>query len=185
MQNCKSLVGQYRLNALTLNRDLVARVDEEIAFELDMTPDEVLSQHWIFQDRMYSAALADLVRQHGIAGVAVELRAQARELGLDEASIVPSRQVSPDLVTMYSQVLVLDAATGQRIRSLPRDAAYAYAVLTFALGEAMALLIDAVRDDRPGEGLALAIGRVGAILAPHFPRAADDINELPDRLIEL
>ena len=54
-----------------------------------------------------------------------------------------------------------------------------------AWGEAMALLIDAVRDDRPGEGLALAIGRVGAILAPHFPRAADDINELPDRLIEL
>ena len=61
MQSCKSLVGQYRLNALTLNRDLVARVDEEIAFELDMTPDDALSQHWIFQDRMYSAALADLV----------------------------------------------------------------------------------------------------------------------------
>lgn len=54
-----------------------------------------------------------------------------------------------------------------------------------AWGEAMALLIDAVRDGRPGEGLALAVGRVGAILAPHFPRAADDINELPDRLIEL
>ena len=54
-----------------------------------------------------------------------------------------------------------------------------------AWGEAMALLIDAVRDDRPGEGLALAVGRVGAILAPHFPRADDDINELPDRLIEL
>lgn len=52
MQNCKSLVGPYRLNALTLNPDLVARVDEEIAFELDMTPDDALSQHWIFQYRM-------------------------------------------------------------------------------------------------------------------------------------
>jgi putative membrane protein len=29
------------------------------------------------------------------------------------------------------------------------------------------------------------IGAVGTILAEHFPRAADDVNELPDRLIEL
>lgn len=33
---------------------------------------------------------------------------------LDASCIVPSRQVSPDVVTMYSQVLLLDAATGQR-----------------------------------------------------------------------
>lgn len=33
---------------------------------------------------------------------------------LDAAAIVPSRQVSPDVVTMYSQLLLLDLATGQR-----------------------------------------------------------------------
>lgn len=33
---------------------------------------------------------------------------------LDAAAIVPSRQVSPDVVTMYSQVLMVDPATGQR-----------------------------------------------------------------------
>ena len=54
-----------------------------------------------------------------------------------------------------------------------------------AWGEAMAALIDAIRADRPGEGLAEAVRQVGAVLAPHFPRAHDDINELPDRLIEL
>lgn len=52
-------------------------------------------------------------------------------------------------------------------------------------GEAMAALITAIRAGRPGEGLAEEVRQVGAILATHFPRADDDINELPDRLIEL
>ncbi|WP_300398684.1 TPM domain-containing protein [uncultured Sphingobium sp.] len=54
-----------------------------------------------------------------------------------------------------------------------------------AWGDAMATLIDALRQDRAGEGLAAAVTQVGAVLALHFPRATDDINELPDRLIEL
>jgi regulator of nucleoside diphosphate kinase len=33
---------------------------------------------------------------------------------LDAADIVPSRQVSPDVVTMYSQILLCDLATGER-----------------------------------------------------------------------
>ena len=33
---------------------------------------------------------------------------------LDAYAIVPSRQVSPDIVTMNSQVLLLDRATGER-----------------------------------------------------------------------
>ena len=35
------------------------------------------------------------------------------------------------------------------------------------------------------DGMVAAIGDVGAILGAHFPREADDKNELPDRLIEL
>jgi putative membrane protein len=30
-----------------------------------------------------------------------------------------------------------------------------------------------------------AIERIGAVLAEHFPRAAEDRNEIPDKLIEL
>ena len=33
---------------------------------------------------------------------------------LDGAELVPSRQVAPDVVTMYSQVLLRDLATGER-----------------------------------------------------------------------
>lgn len=52
-------------------------------------------------------------------------------------------------------------------------------------GCAMAALIDAVRDGRPGEGMAAAVEQVGAVLAAHFPKSQDNPNELPDRLIEL
>ena len=54
-----------------------------------------------------------------------------------------------------------------------------------AWGEAMAKLVAGAREGCVADGMAAAIGDVGAILAAHFPRAADDVNELPDRLIEL
>lgn len=52
-------------------------------------------------------------------------------------------------------------------------------------GEAMAALIDPVREGRPADGLASAIGMIGAILAEYVPATGDNPNELPDRLIEL
>lgn len=52
-------------------------------------------------------------------------------------------------------------------------------------GHAMAVLIGAVKDGRPADGMAAAVGEIGVVLAEHFPRADDDVNELPDRLIEL
>jgi len=52
-------------------------------------------------------------------------------------------------------------------------------------GEAMADLLVHVREGRPAEGLAAAVARIGAVLTTHFPRGAEDVNELPDRLVEL
>ncbi|HKX92871.1 MAG TPA: TPM domain-containing protein [Sphingomicrobium sp.] len=52
-------------------------------------------------------------------------------------------------------------------------------------GEAMASLIEHVRDGRPGDGIVAAIEQVGAVLAEHFPRSTSDSNEIPDKLIEL
>ena len=54
-----------------------------------------------------------------------------------------------------------------------------------AWGEAMAALVGEVRQGRPGDGIVAAIERVGTVLAEHFPRSADDVNEIPDKLIEL
>jgi putative membrane protein len=52
-------------------------------------------------------------------------------------------------------------------------------------GEAMTDLITNVRAGRIGDGIAAAVDRVGVVLSEHFPRSADDSNEIPDRLIEL
>lgn len=52
-------------------------------------------------------------------------------------------------------------------------------------GDAMGDLVSLVKQGRPGEGMAAAVARMGAVLAEHFPRSATDTNELPDRLIEL
>ncbi len=52
-------------------------------------------------------------------------------------------------------------------------------------GDAMAHLIAEVREGRLADGMIAAVRDVGVILAEHFPRADDDVNELPDRLIEL
>ena len=42
-----------------------------------------------------------------------------------------------------------------------------------------------VREGRIADGMCEAIDKVGAVLSLHFPRAAGDVNELPDRLIEV
>jgi putative membrane protein len=52
-------------------------------------------------------------------------------------------------------------------------------------GEAMAAMLAELKHGRIADGMIAAVGRVGVVLAEHFPRADDDRNELPDRLIEL
>ncbi len=52
-------------------------------------------------------------------------------------------------------------------------------------GEAMGDMLALIRKGQIAEGLAVGIRDVGFVLAEHFPRGAQDVNELPDRLIEV
>nr|WP_137677866.1 TPM domain-containing protein [Parerythrobacter lutipelagi] len=52
-------------------------------------------------------------------------------------------------------------------------------------GEAMADMLVEIRQGEIGQGLAAGVRDVGAVLSQHFPRAGEDENELPDRLIEV
>jgi putative membrane protein len=54
-----------------------------------------------------------------------------------------------------------------------------------AWGEAMAAMLAELKRGNVGAGMAAAVERVGRILAEHLPRQPEDVNELPDRLIEL
>lgn len=52
-------------------------------------------------------------------------------------------------------------------------------------GEAMVDLVKHVREGRITDGMVAAVRDVGKILHQYLPRQDDDLNELPDRLIEL
>ena len=52
-------------------------------------------------------------------------------------------------------------------------------------GEAMAVLIAEVKAGRAGEGMALAVEKIGVVLARVIPPEADNPNELPDSVVEL
>ena len=52
-------------------------------------------------------------------------------------------------------------------------------------GEAMADMLAEIKQGRIAEGMAAGVRDVGKVLSKHFPRAEDDQNELPDRLIEV
>ena len=65
------------------------------------------------------------------------------------------------------------------------DEAIASKVEAEVWGEAMAAMLAELREGRVADGLIAAVEKVGAVLAEHFPRAEGDVNELPDRLIEV
>ena len=81
--------------------------------------------------------------------------------------------------------ILIYLSAGERMAEIIADAAIHQAVPAERWGAAMAALVDEVRHGRVAEGMAAAIGKVGTILAEHFPKTDDDLNELPDRLIEL
>lgn len=65
------------------------------------------------------------------------------------------------------------------------DEAIATKVAPEVWGDAMNAMLAHVSEGRIADGICAAVDQVGAILAPHFPRASDDTDELPDRLIEV
>ena len=74
---------------------------------------------------------------------------------------------------------------GERRAEIVADEAILKVTDDSTWGEAMASLLEHVREGRPGDGICAAIEHVGVVLAEHFPRGAEDTNEIPDKLIEL
>jgi putative membrane protein len=74
---------------------------------------------------------------------------------------------------------------GERRAEIVGDEAITKVTTPETWGEAMAALIVEVKAGRPGDGIAAAVSQVGKVLTEHFPRSDADINEIPDKLIEL
>ena len=73
----------------------------------------------------------------------------------------------------------------ERRAEILADRAIADQVEPEVWGEAMAVLVDEVKEGRPASGMAQAVERVGVVLARLLPPKNDNPNELPDRLVEL
>ena len=110
-------------------------------------------------------------------------------------SATKARRVRRRAVTLFRAVaqgrtrgktgVLIYLSLGEHRAEIVADAAINEKVTPDVWGDAMAALIDGVRRGRPADGMAEAVRRTGAVLSHHFPRLADNPNELPDRLIEL
>ena len=94
-------------------------------------------------------------------------------------------RTSCELKTRGRTGVLLYLSIAERRAEIVADKAIADQVEGDVWGEAMAVLIDEVKAGRPGQGMALAVERIGAVLASILPPAADNPDELPNRLIEL
>lgn len=65
------------------------------------------------------------------------------------------------------------------------DEAIAAKVPAEVWGDAMAAMLAELRQGRIADGMIVAVNHVAAVLAQHFPRHEGDVNELPDRVIEV
>jgi putative membrane protein len=94
-------------------------------------------------------------------------------------------KVGTDRRTTGRTGILIYLSMRERRAEIVADEAIASQVEPEVWGEAMAAMLVELKQGRCGAGVAAAVARVGKILAEHLPRQADDVNELPDRLIEL
>jgi putative membrane protein len=87
--------------------------------------------------------------------------------------------------TVGRTAVLIYLSLGEHRAEIVADEAVAKVTTPECWGDAMAELIGEIKVGRPGDGLAMAVEEVGEVLARHFPKTSADVNEIPDKLIEL
>jgi putative membrane protein len=98
---------------------------------------------------------------------------------------VETFRASCEMKTRGRTGILLYLSLAEKRAEIVADKAIADQVEPEIWGEAMAVLIAEVKAGRPGQGLAHAIDRIGAVLAEILPPTHDNPDELPNRLILL
>jgi putative membrane protein len=81
--------------------------------------------------------------------------------------------------------ILIYLSMAERRAEIIADEAIASKVTPEVWGEAMHALLTEIRAGRIADGMVAAVAQVGQVLALHLPRAIDDSDELPNRLIEV
>ena len=105
--------------------------------------------------------------------------------GRVRARAVDLFKVGTEAKTLGRTGVLLYVSLREHRADIVADEAIAAKVAPEVWGDAMISLIDLVRKEQPGAGMAEAVRQMGVVLAEHFPRGSENPNELPDRLIEL
>lgn len=121
----------------------------------------------------------------GIAPIRLAVTPSATKARRVRRRAVELFRVTVESRTRASTGVLLYLSLAERRAEIVADAAIHGKVAPEEWGEAMAALLAGIRAGQPGEGMAAAVARIGAVLAAHFPRSSDDTDELPDRLILL
>lgn len=94
-------------------------------------------------------------------------------------------KVGAEKRTQGATGVLLYVSLRERRAEIVADAPISQKVTPEVWGEAMVEMLADVRHGRVAQGMAAGVRNVGKVLSEHFPRADDDINEIPDRLIEI
>jgi len=88
-------------------------------------------------------------------------------------------------LTEHRTGVLIFVALAERRVEVVADAGINSKVDQAAWDEVVADVVQAARTGVLADGLVTAVQRAGRLLAQHFPRAAHDRNELPDRVVEM
>jgi putative membrane protein len=147
----------------------------------DPTLSDLLTLLMVFAALKFTVALLILrwmpLRLALTPGATKHRRVRRRAIGIFEAAAA-GRTIGKTGILIYLSL-------AERRAEIIAEEAILAVTDEHSWGEAMTALIEHVRDGRPGDGIAAAVERVGVVLSEHFPRSADDRNEIPDKLIEL
>ncbi len=94
-------------------------------------------------------------------------------------------RVGTEKRTTGSTGILIYLSKAERRAEIVTEASISAKISPEIWGAAMAALLAHIKQGHVADGMVEAIAQVGVVLAEHFPRDADDVNELPDRLIEV
>ena len=123
----------------------------------------------------------------GLSRPAIRFRIVPRRAKHDRAHMVAMQQFFAHGLhnTENRTGVLIFAAVAERYAEIVADAGIDAKVTPQVWDQAIAALIAAIKDGRPGDGFVAAIEQCGAVLAAHFPPGALNRDELPDKLVEI
>ena len=148
---------------------------------------ETFSVHFLMLASLVAMALLFLIVRFALAnmGVRMALTPGATKTRRVRRRALELFRLAAERRTRGRTGIILYLSLLERRAEIVADEAIHSRVQPEIWGEAMAALIGKVKEGRPGEGMALAVQKMGSVLAECLPPTLGNPNEIPDRLIEL